>query len=122
MNPEGQMTQSTETPNQSTTVQRVQEKNRYEIRIDGQPVGFAAYRDKGDQRVFYHTEIDEAFGGRGLSTVLVTQALTEAREAGKRIVPVCPFVAAYLKKHDGFADITDRVTPDILQWLDVTSA
>lgn len=116
------MNQPTETPNQSTTVQRVQEKNRYEIRIDGQLAGFAAYRDKGDQRIFYHTEIDEAFAGRGLSTNLVTRALTESRESGKRIVPVCTFVAAYLKKHDGFADITDRVTPDILQWLDGTSA
>ncbi|MEH1059415.1 N-acetyltransferase [Micromonospora sp. CPCC 206171] len=38
--------------------------------------------------------------------------------SGKRIVPVCPYVAKFLKKHDEFADITDPVTSDVLQWLE----
>jgi hypothetical protein len=113
-----QMTDNGATPSQSTTVDRVDEKNRYELRIDGQVVGFAAYQDKGDQRVFYHTEINEAFSGRGLSTILITQAVTDARNTGKRIVPVCSFVAGFLKKHPEFGDITQPVTPAILQWLD----
>ncbi len=32
-------------------------------------------------------------------------------------MPVCPYVAKYLQKHDEFSDITDSVTPDVLRWL-----
>ncbi|MFK4541408.1 hypothetical protein RKD29_001004 [Streptomyces tendae] len=39
------------------------------------------------------------------------------RASGLRIVPVCPYVAKFLQRHDKFADITDPVTPDVLRWL-----
>jgi predicted GNAT family acetyltransferase len=91
--------------------------NRYEIRIGGELAGFTEFRDRDDQRVFFHTEIAEAFQGKGLSSVLIEQALTHTRKDSKRIVPVCPAVARYLAKHDGFADITDPVRNDVLTWL-----
>ncbi|MGW2564114.1 GNAT family N-acetyltransferase [Streptomyces sp. NPDC001514] len=100
------------------TVQRVDARHRYEILVDGKRAGLTAYRDRDEQRVFFHTEIDDAFAGQGLASVLVQQALTDVRAAGKRIVPVCPYVAKFLKKHDEFADITDPVTPEVLQWLE----
>ena len=55
------------------TVRRNDDKSRYELHVDGELAGFALYTDKGDQRIMYHTEIFEAFGGRGLSSVLVTK-------------------------------------------------
>jgi uncharacterized protein len=76
----------------------------------------AAVADRGNQRVFYHTEVDERFGGRGLATILVNEALEATRADGKRVVAVCPMVAAFLKKHTEFRDITDPVTPEILRW------
>jgi predicted GNAT family acetyltransferase len=91
--------------------------NRYEIRVGDERAGFTEFRDHDVQRVFFHTEIAEAFQGKGLSSVLIEQALTHTREEGKRIVPVCPAVARYLAKHDGFADVTDPVRPDVLTWL-----
>ncbi|MFE7790040.1 GNAT family N-acetyltransferase [Streptomyces sp. NPDC057460] len=100
------------------TVQRVDAKHKYEILVDGKTAGFTAYRDRESQRVFYHTEIDDAFAGQGLASLLVQQALTDVRASGKRIVPVCPYVAKFLKKHTEFADITDPVAPEVLQWLD----
>jgi uncharacterized protein len=103
---------------ESVTVTRAEEKDRYEIRVDGELAGIAAYRDRGDQRVFYHTEVKKAFGGRGLSSRLVTEALADLRAAGKLIVPVCPFVAGYLAKHPEFGDITKPVTQETLEWLE----
>jgi predicted GNAT family acetyltransferase len=100
------------------TVHRVDAENRYEIHVGDEVAGFAAYRDRADQRVIYHTEIKDAFSGRGLSSVLVTQALTDVRDSGKHVVPVCPLVAAYLRKHREFSDIARPVTPETLQWLD----
>ena len=40
---------------------------KYTIAVDGETVGLAAVADRGEQRVFYHTEVDERFGGRGLA-------------------------------------------------------
>ncbi|WP_327712796.1 N-acetyltransferase [Streptomyces sp. NBC_00464] len=105
-------------PAAAPTVRRVNAKHRYEILVDGRTAGLTAYRDRDEQRVFYHTEIDDAFAGQGLAAILVQQALTDVRASGKRIVPVCPYVAKFLKKHDEFADITDPVTPEALQWLE----
>lgn len=107
------MTQNASEP----VVERIDAKHRYAIRVDGATAGFTVYRDRDGQRVFHHTEIDDAFAGQGLASVLVTEALNDVRRSGMRIVPVCPYVAKYLKKHEEFADITDPVTPEILQWL-----
>ncbi|MGZ3114007.1 GNAT family N-acetyltransferase [Streptomyces sp. H62] len=105
---------------ESTTpavVERADAERRYEILVDGRRAGLTAYRDAGVQRVFFHTEIDEAFAGQGLAPQLVGQALLDVRASGMRIVPVCPYVAKFLKRHDEFADITDPVTPEVLRWL-----
>ncbi|MFJ9060516.1 GNAT family N-acetyltransferase [Streptomyces sp. NPDC102409] len=103
-------------------VRNVDARHRYEILVEEVSAGFTAYRDRDGQRVFFHTEIDDAFAGRGLASVLVEQALNHVRSTGKRIVPVCPYVAKFLKKHEEFADITDPVTPQILQWLETALA
>lgn len=100
------------------SVQRVDAGHRYEILVDGRRAGVTAYRDRGAQRVFFHTEVDDAFAGQGLGAELVQGALSDVRASGKRIVPVCPYVAKFLKRHEEFADITDPVTPDVLRWLE----
>jgi len=93
------------------------ENGRYTIAVEGRTVGHASFADRGDQRVFDHTEVDPAFGGRGLATLLVEDALDDAREAGRRIVPVCSMIGTVLRKHPEFDDITDPVTDDVLRWL-----
>ena len=93
------------------------EDGKYTIAVEGKTVGLADFADRGDQRVFYHTEIDPAFGGHGLATILVEEALNSARDEGKRIVPVCSMIGTVLKKHPEFDNITDPVTPDILRWV-----
>ncbi|MFD8506106.1 GNAT family N-acetyltransferase [Streptomyces sp. NPDC059687] len=105
-------------PSAEPTVERVDAKHRYEILVDGERAGLTAYRDHGDQRVFYHTEVDDAFAGQGLASRLVQEALIDVRASGKRAVPVCPYVAKFLGRHEEFADIADPVTPDVLEWLD----
>jgi len=49
--------------------------------------------------VFFHTEVDEAFGGRGLGGILVGQAMADAASRGVTVVPLCPFVKAWLEKN-----------------------
>ncbi|WP_030750064.1 GNAT family N-acetyltransferase [Streptomyces sp. NRRL F-5135] len=102
----------------TTVVKRMDTERRYDIMVDGRHAGLTAYRDLGMRRVFFHTELDKAFAGQGLGAQLVRRALVDVRASGMRIVPVCPYVAKFLKRHDEFADITDPVTPDTLRWLE----
>ncbi len=91
---------------------------KYTIAVDGETVGLAAFADRDNQRVFYHTEVDEEFGGRGLASIVIGEGLAATRADGKRIVAVCPTVADFIKKHPEFDDITDKATPDILRWVE----
>jgi predicted GNAT family acetyltransferase len=81
--------------------------DRYTIAVEGNQVGKAEFLDRGDRRVFTHTEVDKNYEGRGLATILIAEALQETRDAGLRIVPRCPMVAAYVSKHDEYQDIVD---------------
>ncbi|WP_407685413.1 GNAT family N-acetyltransferase [Mycobacterium sp. HUMS_1102779] len=98
------------------------EEARYTIAVGDRVVGHASFADRGDQRVFDHTEIHPEFGGRGLATLLVEEALNDARDAGKRIVPVCSMIGTVLRKHPEFDDLTDPVTDDVLRWLRTRSS
>lgn len=90
--------------------------DRYTIDVDGHTVGLVEFADRDDQRVFLHTEVDDAYEGRGLATILVAEALDATRAEGKRIVPVCPLVAKYVEKHPEFADLVDQPTSEIQAW------
>ena len=91
--------------------------DRFTIAVDGQQVGLVAFVDHAGQRIFLHTEVDDAFEGRGLAGILVSDALAATRGAGLRIVAVCPMVAGYLDKHHDFDDVVDPLTADIKRLL-----
>ena len=88
----------------------VPERGRFEVRLDGARVGHLEYVDDPGRRVrtMPHTEVDPAFGGRGLGTRLVREALDATRATGLRVDPLCPMVAAYLDEHPAYADLRAR--------------
>jgi predicted GNAT family acetyltransferase len=102
----------------TTTVADAPDNHRFEITADDERAGFTEYLDTAlsgtKVRIFYHTEIDEKFGGRGLAGTLVESALISTRSTGRRIVPVCPYVRKFVGKHHEFDDIVDPVTPEAL--------
>lgn len=70
-------------------------------------IGEAAYVDiPGDfpERVFFHTEVSPEHSGQGLASLLVRTAVEDSISAGYKIVPVCPYIKAWLPKHPEFAD------------------
>lgn len=95
----------------------IAEQDRFSIAVDGTKVGFAEFLDVGEHRVFPHTEIDEEFGGRGLATILVGEALDTTRAAGLRIVAVCEMVAGYIEKHPEYRDVVDPLTTEMKRAL-----
>lgn len=80
----------------------------YLVVVDGSPVGRAEYRTIEDRRVFTHTEVDEEYSGMGLANRLVRFALDDMQEQGKSIVPICPFFAAYIRRHPEYDDLVDH--------------
>ena len=85
-----------------TKVVHNREQLRYEVYSDGALAGFTQYYRTGDRVVFTHTEIDKAFSGQGLGKVLAGEALDDVVAGGKVIVPMCEFIAGYLKKTDKY--------------------
>ena len=84
------------------------ESDRYTIAVKGNEVGKTEFTDRGNQRVFTHTEVDKDYEGRGLATILIADALQATRDSGLRIVARCPMVANYVEKHDEFKDVVDK--------------
>jgi predicted GNAT family acetyltransferase len=78
---------------------------RYELHVDGELVGEIRYRRRHDAIVLVHTEVDPDREGEGLATELVRGALDDIRARGLRVVPYCPFVAAYIRRHPEYEDL-----------------
>ena len=69
---------------------------------DGPPVGKAEFVDPpgtDGERIFFHTEVDEEFGGRGLAGLLLREALADSVRRSLTVVPVCPLFARHLRTH-----------------------
>ena len=87
---------------------------RYEIVVDGEVAGFVQYNMRGGRLILVHTEVEEARAGHGLAGQLVAAALDDIRKRGLRIVPVCPFVEGYIKRHPEYDDLVDHELFDAL--------
>jgi uncharacterized protein len=57
------------------------------------------YRRSGETMRLIHTEVPEPLRGRGLANQLARAALDYAHFNQLKVIPVCPFIQAYLKKH-----------------------
>lgn len=77
---------------EAVTVELDETRGAYVIRdASGTDAGRAFFITGPEgERIFHHTEVGEAFGGRGLSKVLVAESLAGSREQGVTVVPVCP--------------------------------
>lgn len=90
----------------TTTVERVEDRSRYELVEDGTVVGFADYHEQGEGvLVLPHTVIDPLRRGSGLGDVLVGGLLADVRARGQRVVPACWFVADYVQRHPDAGDL-----------------
>jgi predicted GNAT family acetyltransferase len=81
---------------------------RYEIRLGDSMIGLAAYQRATDLIVFTHTEVDDGFEGAGVGSRLVRHALDAARAEGTLVLPLCPFVHAFMLRHAEYADLDYR--------------
>jgi predicted GNAT family acetyltransferase len=77
----------------------------YEAHVDGEPAGIIRYIRDGNTITMLHTEIEPKFEHHGIGSELVQRALEDVRAKGEKVRPLCPFVAAYLRRHPDYDDI-----------------
>jgi uncharacterized protein len=82
------------------------EAQRFVVDRDGL-TALIQYRQLDDGRTLdlHHTYTPPALRGSGLASLLTEHALRFAREHGHKIVPSCPFVAAFIARHTEYRDL-----------------
>jgi predicted GNAT family acetyltransferase len=86
------------------------DRHRWEATIDGRVAGLCEYNVLTDAVMFTHTEVMPEFEGQGVGSALARRVLDAARADGRHVIPVCQFIAAYIRKHREYADL---VRPDV---------
>lgn len=78
---------------------------RFELSIEGH-VAVLDYVEQGENvLVFNHTFVPTELRGRNVAAILTKFALDDARRQGKKVVPQCSYVAAYLERNKEYADL-----------------
>lgn len=78
---------------------------RYEARLGGELAGLVTFRAEPGRVVFEHTETEPAFEGRGVASALAERVLDDARARKETVVPLCPYIAGYIRRHPAYGDL-----------------
>lgn len=79
------------------------DKKRFELEIDGKLSVIEYTIKKSSNQIFLvHTEVESALRAKGVGVKLVKEALDLVQGSGYELVPLCPFVVAYLKRHNEY--------------------
>jgi hypothetical protein len=80
------------------------ERSRFELEEQGL-IAFADYRLRGDRLVIPHVEAPPALRGTGAAGRLMTGVLGIVRDRGLKVVPTCPYAAAFIRRHPEYQDL-----------------
>ena len=75
-----------------------QEAKQYEFHI-ADSIAKIEYIKTQDKIFLTHTEVPKRLEGQGIGTELAKQVLEDIDKKELTLVPLCPFVALYIKRH-----------------------
>jgi len=87
-----------------------EDAGRFEAQV-GKQVAFAEYNLAGKNIVFPHTVVPTEFEGQGVGKKLVVTALNYARDNDLKVIPLCPFFAAYIRHHPEYQPLVLSYKP-----------
>lgn len=87
------------------TIIRNDERKRFELEAEGHIAFIEFLIDKDHVMYLTHTEVPKALEGKGVGKNIVEQTLNYLKDNNFKLAPLCPFVAAYLKRHPEWKDI-----------------
>ncbi|MEP9399193.1 GNAT family N-acetyltransferase [Mesorhizobium sp. KR2-14] len=83
-------------------------KGRYVLRgPDGAEAELTFTRVGEHRMIIDHTGVPDIFRGQRIGLMLLTRAIEDARAAGKKIIPLCPFAHAQFRHHPEWADVLE---------------
>jgi uncharacterized protein len=88
-----------------TTLTHDQARQRYELKAGDEVLAYSQYNEVGAALMFTHTETLPAHEGQGLGSRLVQQMLDDVRAHQRTVIPMCPFVTAFISKHPEYLDL-----------------
>ena len=83
------------------------EQHRFETTIDDL-LCVIDYRLDGEHLTLPHVGVSKALEGRGIAGELTRAALDWARVENYRVIPVCPYVQAWLRRHPDYQDLLHK--------------
>jgi predicted GNAT family acetyltransferase len=78
--------------------------HRLEIN-DGGHIAFLTYRMKGDAIEYLHSETPPELQDHGYASALARFALDRDKALGRKVIPSCPFVRAYIQRHPEYTSL-----------------
>lgn len=91
---------------QSLSVIHDEGNHRFEIHLSDTETALLAYIPRGRQLDLVHTEVPPPWERRGIAELLVRAALDYAREQELTIIPSCPYVQAFLRRHPEYGPLS----------------
>jgi len=79
-------------------------QHRYEARLDGH-LAVVTYRREERRIIFIHTVVSPAIEGHGVAGKLVRAALDDAREQGVAVIPLCPYMVIFIRRHPEYSEL-----------------
>ncbi len=83
-----------------------EKKKRFEIEINGH-FAFINYGDFGNQIALVHTEAEPELQGTGAASAIVEKTLQYIESEDRTLLPFCPYVFSYIKKHPEWKRLVD---------------
>lgn len=81
--------------------------NRFETWIDNYPSKLDYIQD-GKNFVITHVGVHPELRGQGVAGRLVEVSLEYARENSLRVLPMCSYAAAFMRRHPEYADLMNQ--------------
>ncbi|MBB5394162.1 GNAT family N-acetyltransferase [Mucilaginibacter sp. AK015] len=72
--------------------------HNFEFFVDGHR-SFIDYKTRDNRIYLIHTEVPEELEGRGIAGIMVEKVLTYVEQKDMKLVPLCAYVKAFLKRH-----------------------
>ena len=79
--------------------------HRFELTAHGAVAAYAEYNTLKQGLLFTHTEVLPAYEGQGFGSRLARFALDDVRRRGVKAIPVCKFIAGFIRKHPEYLDL-----------------
>lgn len=80
---------------------------RFEMNIEGN-TAIIEYKQYPGKIALLHTEVPPALEGKGAATAIIEKTLGYLEKNNFKLIPLCPLVVAYLKRHPEWNKLTEK--------------